>query len=71
MFSSGVHLAFVGGLSAAISILSVIEGRATETEAAQFHTSQVKTAFVRFFVVVAAAYKQMRGTVVVLLPHRQ
>jgi hypothetical protein len=62
-FSSGVHLAFVGGLSAALSIISVIDGTADESTAAEFHNAEVKTAYTRFFVVVAAGYKQMRGGV--------
>ncbi|KAJ7152114.1 hypothetical protein C8R46DRAFT_484856 [Mycena filopes] len=60
-FSNGVHIAFVGGLSAALSILSVIDGRATEDVAADFHTRELKSVYMRFFVVVAAAYRQMRG----------
>ncbi|KAF8155547.1 hypothetical protein B0H34DRAFT_713738 [Crassisporium funariophilum] len=62
-FSSGVHLAFVGALSAALSIISVIDGTATETAAAEFHNAELKTAYTRFFVIVAAGYKQMRGGV--------
>lgn len=46
-FSSGVHLAFVGGLSAAISIISVIDGAADETTAAEFHEAELKTAYTR------------------------
>lgn len=61
-FSSGVHLAFVGALSASLSIISVIDGRATEEAAAVFHTTELKTAYTRFFLVVASGYKQMRGT---------
>ncbi|KAJ7447907.1 hypothetical protein B0H11DRAFT_2056992 [Mycena galericulata] len=60
-FSNGVHIAFVGSLSAALSIVSVIEGRATEDVAADFHNRELKSVYMRFFVVVAAAYRQMRG----------
>ncbi|KAJ7764343.1 hypothetical protein B0H16DRAFT_1368201 [Mycena metata] len=60
-FSNGVHIAFVGALSAALSILSVIDGRATEDGSADFHMRELKSVYMRFFVVVAAAYRQMRG----------
>jgi len=79
-FSSGVHLAFVGGMSAALSIISVIDGASDENTAAEFHNTEIKTAYTRqvlsqfyflwpnrhghrFFVVVIAGYKQMRGGV--------
>ncbi|KAJ7239188.1 hypothetical protein B0H12DRAFT_1136355 [Mycena haematopus] len=60
-FSNGVHIACVGSLSAALSIISVIDGRATEDVAADFHNRELKSVYLRFFVVVAAAYRQMRG----------
>ncbi|KAG6887682.1 Flavin-dependent halogenase armH2, partial [Termitomyces sp. T32_za158] len=39
-FSSGVHLAFTGGLSAASTIAASIKGHCTETEAAAFHNTK-------------------------------
>ncbi|KAJ7197782.1 hypothetical protein GGX14DRAFT_552404 [Mycena pura] len=66
LFSNGVHIAFVGGLSAALSIISVIEGRATEQAAADFHSRELKTVYMRFFVVVAAVYRQLRGELDIL-----
>ncbi|KXN89224.1 Tryptophan 2-halogenase [Leucoagaricus sp. SymC.cos] len=80
-FSSGVHLAFVGALSAAVSIIAVIGGDADEESAAGFHNAELKVAYTRhafpmyrylhlfthitpfhrFFMVVMAGYKQMRG----------
>ncbi|KAJ3805101.1 hypothetical protein EV368DRAFT_88298 [Lentinula lateritia] len=60
-FSSGVHLAFVGSLAAAISIIAVIDGKTDEESAAAFHTAELKVAYTRFFMVVMAGYKQMRG----------
>ncbi|KAE9383269.1 FAD/NAD(P)-binding domain-containing protein [Gymnopus androsaceus JB14] len=44
-FSSGVHLASVGSLSAAISIISVIDGKVSEETAAEFHDAELKMAF--------------------------
>lgn len=46
-FSSGVHLASVGSLSAAISIISVIDGKVSEETAAEFHDAELKMAFTR------------------------
>jgi hypothetical protein len=48
LFSSGVHLAFLGGLSAALSVISVIDGTADENTAAEFHSVAVKTAYTRY-----------------------
>ncbi|KAF9783765.1 FAD/NAD(P)-binding domain-containing protein [Thelephora terrestris] len=60
-FSSGIHLAFTGALSAAISISASIKGDCTEKEAADWHTERVATSFTRFLIVVLSAYKQMRS----------
>ncbi|KDQ09292.1 hypothetical protein BOTBODRAFT_137937 [Botryobasidium botryosum FD-172 SS1] len=60
-FSSGVHLALAGALSAALSICAARRGDCTEEEAAVWHSSRVSTSFSRFLVVVLAAYKQMRA----------
>lgn len=40
-YSSGVHLALTGGMSAAASICAAIRGDCTEEEAARWHTSRV------------------------------
>ena len=47
VFSSGVHLAFTGSLSAALTISASIRGLATETEAQRWHTSKVGTSYTR------------------------
>ncbi|KAK7458882.1 hypothetical protein VKT23_009892 [Stygiomarasmius scandens] len=60
-FSSGVHLAFTGGLSAAATIAASIRGQCTEAEAVAFHNQKVGTSYTRFLVVVWAAYKQMKS----------
>ncbi|KAG6855641.1 Flavin-dependent halogenase armH1 [Tephrocybe sp. NHM501043] len=60
-FSSGVHLAFTGGLSAASTIAASIRGQCTETEAAKFHTTKVGVSYTRFLVVVLGIYKQIRS----------
>ena len=47
-FSSGVHLALAGGLSAAASILSVRRGETTEKLASEWHTSRTGISYTRF-----------------------
>lgn len=58
-FSSGVHLAMTGGLSAGTTIAASIRGDVDETTAAQWHTSKVREGYARFLLVVLSAYKQM------------
>jgi len=60
-FSSGVHLAFTGGLSAAVSISASIRGLSTEQEAQNWHSSKVGTSYTRFLLVVLGTYKQIRN----------
>ncbi|SJK99262.1 uncharacterized protein ARMOST_02553 [Armillaria ostoyae] len=47
-FSSGIHLALTGGLSAASTIAASIRGNCTEAEACGFHSSKVGTAYTRY-----------------------
>ncbi|KAF8172988.1 hypothetical protein K438DRAFT_1772419 [Mycena galopus ATCC 62051] len=44
-FSSGVHLAFAGGLSAAASIAASIREQCTEEEASSFHTEKIGASY--------------------------
>ncbi|KAK0470422.1 putative halogenase [Desarmillaria tabescens] len=60
-FSSGIHLALTGGLSAASTIAASIRGNCTEAEAYGFHSSKVETAYTRFLFVVLGIYKQIRA----------
>ncbi|KAJ3808325.1 FAD binding domain-containing protein [Lentinula aff. lateritia] len=60
-FSSGIHLAFTGALSAAATICASRRGNCTEVEAAMWHTKRVAVSYTRFQVVVLSAYKQMRA----------
>ena len=46
-FSSGIHLAFTGALSAAVTISASIRGDCSEKEAADWHTERVATSFTR------------------------
>ncbi|KAJ7487007.1 putative halogenase [Mycena latifolia] len=58
-FSSGVHLAFGGGLSAASTIAASIRGHCTEDEAIRFHNERTGTSYTRFLLVVLSAYRQI------------
>ncbi|KAE9410099.1 putative halogenase [Gymnopus androsaceus JB14] len=60
LFSSGVHLAFTGGLVAAATIKASIKGDCTEDEAIAFHNAKIGTSYTRFLVVVWAVYRQIK-----------
>ncbi|CAI7598924.1 unnamed protein product [Penicillium pancosmium] len=61
LFSSGVHLAMTGGLSAAVSICASIRGNCTEKEAAAWHSAKITEAYTRFLLVVRSAIEQIHG----------
>lgn len=46
-FSSGVHLAFTSGLSAAATIAASIRGDCSESQAAEWHTARFTTSYTR------------------------
>ncbi|KAJ7661574.1 hypothetical protein DFH06DRAFT_1192690 [Mycena polygramma] len=58
-FSSGVHIALTGGLSAAMTICASIKGETTEATAQAWHDNKVGIAHTRFLFVVLGAYQQM------------
>ncbi|KZS96642.1 FAD/NAD(P)-binding domain-containing protein [Sistotremastrum niveocremeum HHB9708] len=61
-FSSGVHLAFTGGLSAAASVASSIRDISiSEQDASDYHDKKVGVSYTRFLLVVMGAYKQIRN----------
>ncbi|KAH6896730.1 hypothetical protein B0T10DRAFT_163008 [Thelonectria olida] len=60
-FSSGVHLALVGGLSAAATICASIRGDVDEAVAADWHSKKIADAYTRFLLVVLSAYRQIRN----------
>ena len=68
LFSSGVHLALLGGLSAASTIRAVDRGELDETAAGHFHDRYVRRAYTRFVVMVAGFYNQIRQQDAVTLP---
>ncbi|KAH8694999.1 hypothetical protein BGW36DRAFT_298705 [Talaromyces proteolyticus] len=59
-FSTGVHLAVHGGLSAATTVAASIRGHTTEDAAAAWHSKKTSTSYTRFLVVVSSALKQIR-----------
>ncbi|KIJ41549.1 hypothetical protein M422DRAFT_60433 [Sphaerobolus stellatus SS14] len=58
-FSSGVHIAMTGGLSAATTICASIKGQIPERLSQAWHDAKVGVAHTRFLFVVLGAYKQM------------
>ena len=60
-FSSGVHLAYASGLSAAMTICAARKGDCDELAAAKWHSSKVAEGYTRFLLVVMSAMKQIRG----------
>lgn len=71
-FSSGVHLALTGALSATATICASLrsnesasggnqeESKITEATAASWHSAKIGTAYTRFLLVVLSAYRQIR-----------
>lgn len=58
-FSSGVHLAMIGALSAATTICASIRNDCEESVAAKWHSTKVADSYTRFLLVVLSAYKQI------------
>ena len=59
-FSSGVHLALSGALSAATTICASIKGDCDEHIALDWHSSKISEGYTRFLLVVLSALKQIR-----------
>ncbi|PYH34507.1 NAD(P)/FAD-dependent oxidoreductase [Aspergillus neoniger CBS 115656] len=59
LFSSGVHLALLGALSAAASICASMKGQCSERAAGEWHSKKVREAYTRFLLFVSSAYGQM------------
>ncbi|OTA94904.1 hypothetical protein M434DRAFT_29445 [Hypoxylon sp. CO27-5] len=60
-FSSGVHLAFNGGLSAAVTIAAAIRGDCDENTAASWHTKRIAESYTRFLLIILSSTKQIRN----------
>lgn len=61
LFSSGVHLALSGGLSAATTIAAAIRGDCNEETAASWHDKKTAESYTRFLLVVSSVLKQIRS----------
>ncbi|KAL8716065.1 MAG: hypothetical protein Q9225_006253 [Loekoesia sp. 1 TL-2023] len=61
-FSSGVHLALSGGLSAATTVSAAIRGDCDENTAAAWHDKKTSESYTRFLLVVSSALKQIRSS---------
>lgn len=59
-FSSGVHLALAGALSAAVTIRASMKGDCSEHTAMKWHSKKVSEGYTRFLLVVMSALKQIR-----------
>ena len=60
-FSSGMHLALSGALSAAVTICASIKGDCDEQTAFNWHSKGVAERFTRFLLIVLGATKQIRS----------
>ncbi|KAL3488233.1 hypothetical protein BJX62DRAFT_227482 [Aspergillus germanicus] len=60
LFSSDVHLAVTGGLSAAATIAALIRGDCDERTVGAWHSKKTVTSYTRFFLAVSSATKQIR-----------
>jgi flavin-dependent dehydrogenase len=67
LFSSGVHLAFLGALSAAATLCSSLKGEVEEQQAGAFHDLCVRRAYTRFVLAVSGVYAQIRNQKEVVL----
>lgn len=74
-FSSGVHLALTGALSAALTICASLRGTVTEEKAARWHDSKVGTAYTRFVSGLSSKYNDpdlsVSFLIVVLATYKQ
>ncbi len=68
LFSTGVHMAFVGALSAAATIGAEVRGEVSRDAAEDFHERCLRQAYTRFMMTVAGFYAQIRNQQEVVLP---
>ncbi|MDP3705099.1 MAG: NAD(P)/FAD-dependent oxidoreductase [Legionellaceae bacterium] len=68
LFSSGVHLAAIGALSAAASICESINGERLERDCATFHDNCLRLAYTRFLLIVASFYPQIQTQNALVMP---
>lgn len=61
LFSQGIHMALLGGLSASATICSVMRGEWEESVMSQYHDTFVRRAYTQFLVVLSGWYRQIRN----------
>ncbi|KAI9039848.1 NAD(P)/FAD-dependent oxidoreductase [Aspergillus affinis] len=59
LFSSGVHMALVGALSAAVTICAAERGNCDQAVAADWHSKKIAESYARFLLIVASTRKQI------------
>ncbi|KAK1146147.1 hypothetical protein N8T08_003236 [Aspergillus melleus] len=59
LFSSGVHMALMGALSAAVTICAAERGNCDQAVAADWHTKKIAESYARFLFIVARTRKQI------------
>lgn len=67
-FSSGVHMAVLGAISAAATIRSEMRGEYSEAQLLSYHDKLVRRAYLRFVLAVSGVYRQIRNQDEVVLP---
>jgi flavine halogenase len=68
LFSTGVHMAFLGALSSAATICSEIRGEAPAEQLERFHHRCLSQAYTRLAVTVAGFYRQLHNQRDIVLP---
>jgi flavin-dependent dehydrogenase len=68
LFSTGVHMAFLGALSSAATVCSELRGEADPDTAESFHHRFLSQAYARLAITVAGFYRQLRNQHDVVLP---
>jgi flavine halogenase len=68
LFSTGVHMAFLGALSAAATICAEIDGELPAPDLERFHHRCLSKTYTRLIVTVAGFYRQLRNQRDIVLP---
>ncbi|HEX5715738.1 MAG TPA: NAD(P)/FAD-dependent oxidoreductase [Thermoanaerobaculia bacterium] len=61
LFSQGIHMALLGGLSAAATLSSTMRGEWDEATMSGYHDAFVRRAYTQFLVVLSGWYRQIRN----------
>jgi flavin-dependent dehydrogenase len=61
LFSQGIHMALLGGLSAVATLCSTMRGEWDEAAMSEYHDAFVRRAYTQFLVVLSGWYRQIRN----------